>query len=120
MIILGVALFFLSKYVFVKHKHVYVGDKQTTSSDTTSKDATPGEDKTKEVLPQDAQEETIEEIEEETEEPQAEVAEEVVEEPQKEVVEEKPVETTPTFNLDSLVIKEEEKVEKPAKAEKKD
>ena len=66
------------------------------------------------------QEEPLEEIvqeeniEEETEEPQAEMAEEVVEEPQKEVVDEKPVETTPTFNLDSLVIKEEEKVEKPA------
>ena len=67
-----------------------------------------------EPLEEIVQEENIEEIEEETEEPQAEMAEEVVEEPQKEVVEEKPVETTPTFNLDSLVIKEEEKVEKPA------
>ena len=67
-----------------------------------------------EPLEEIVQEENIEEIEEETEEPQAEMAEDVVEEPQKEVVEEKPVETTPTFNLDSLVIKEEEKVEKPA------
>ena len=67
-----------------------------------------------EPLEEIVQEENIEEIEEETEEPQLEKAEDAVEEPQKEVVEEKPVETTPTFNLDSLVIKEEEKVEKPA------
>ena len=50
---------------------------------------------------------TIEQIEEK-------VQEEVIEEPQQEVVEEKPVETVPSFNLDSLVIKEEEPVEKPA------
>lgn len=58
MIILGIALFFLMKYVFVKHKHEYIGDKQPTSSDS-DKD-TPSED-----LPQETPEEVIEEVIEE-------------------------------------------------------
>ncbi len=31
MIVLGIALFFLMKYVFVKHKHEYIGDKQVAT-----------------------------------------------------------------------------------------
>ena len=42
------------------------------------------------------------------------VQQEITEEPQQEVVEEKKAVSTPSFNLDSLIIKEEEKVEKPA------
>ena len=62
-------------------------------------------------IEEDIQEALEEPIEEKV---QEEVIEEVTEEPQQEVVEEKPVETVPSFNLDSLVIKEEEPVEKPA------
>ena len=62
-------------------------------------------------IEEDIQEVLEEQIEEKV---QEEVIEEVTEEPQQEVLEEKPVETVPSFNLDSLVIKEEEPVEKPA------
>ena len=68
---------------------------------------TPVEQIIEKPIEEDIQEALEEQIEEK-------VQEEVIEEPQQEVVEEKPVETVPSFNLDSLVIKEEEPVEKPA------